>query len=151
MVLDTMENKERYYALHKNFKEAFEFLEKSLVSKPEIGKVELEGDELFAVVQGYETAPSKDNFWEAHRKYIDIQFIMDGKEIIEWTNIDNCDKDSEYVEEKDFLDCKDVKDSTECKMGKGYFMILWPEDLHMPKCAWNEKTSVGKIVMKVAL
>ena len=74
MVLDVLENKERYYSLHKNFKDAFDFLEKSLKSNPEPGKYELKGDDLFAVVQAYETA--EDSKWEAHRKYIDIQFYI---------------------------------------------------------------------------
>ena len=149
MVLDVLENKERYYSFHKNFKEAFNFLERSLTEKPEPGKYEIKGDELFAVVQQYET--SDDSSWEAHRKYIDIQFMLSGSEIIEWANIDKASKDAEYVEENDFLDCGVVHDGTECKMEKGYYSILWPEDLHKPKCVWNEKCQVDKIVIKVAL
>lgn len=148
MILDTFENKEKYYSLHKDFKEAFEFLENSLMEQPELGKHEIKGDELFASVQAYET--SNDGQWEAHRAYIDIQFIMNGQEIIEWANLEDAAK-KVYQKENDFLDCGPVKKYSECKMEKGYFMILWPEDLHRPKCVYDESCNVNKIVMKILI
>ena len=149
MVLDVLENKERYYPLHKNFKAAFDFLQKAIKDKPAPGKYELKGDDLFAVVQSYETVD--DGNWEAHRKYIDIQFIIEGCEIIEWANIANLPPEVKYNEENDFLDCGHIENSTSCKMQKGDFLILWPEDLHKPKCVWDEKSNIVKVVVKIAL
>lgn len=149
MILDTLDNKEKYYSLHKNFKEAFEFLEKSLVNSLEIGKHEINGDELFASVQAYET--SKDGSWEAHRSYIDIQFIVNGQEVIEWANLEEASDDAVYYADNDFLDCGAVSNGTACKLKKGFFMILWPEDLHKPKCVYDNECAVDKIVVKILL
>lgn len=151
MVLDVLQNKERYYSLHKNFKEAFESLEKGLKNKLEPGKYEIKGDEIIAVVQKYDTVPGKNNVWEGHRDYIDIQIVLSGNEIIEWANIADAGKDVTYNDHNDHFYYGDVQDSTECKFKKNYFMILWPEDLHKPKCIWNKTEDIDKIIIKVKL
>jgi biofilm protein TabA len=151
MVLDVLQNKERYYPLNRNFKEAFEFLEKCLRNRLEPGKYEIKGDELFALVQQYETTPGTNNKWEGHSKYIDIQVVLSGNEIIEWANIADAGKDVTYNEQNDHFYFGDVQDATECKFKKTSFMILWPEDLHKPKCIWNRPESVDKIIIKVKL
>jgi YhcH/YjgK/YiaL family protein len=151
MVLDVLQNKERYYPLHRNFKEAFAYLEKCLENKPEPGKHEIKGDELFALVQQYETRPGKDNRWEGHRDYIDIQAVLSGNEIMEWANIADAGKDVTYNEQNDHFYFGDVRDATECKLKKTWFSILWPEDLHKPKCVWDKAESVDKVIIKVRL
>lgn len=150
MVLGVIENCERYYSLHQGFKEAFDFLKKSSESMPAPGKYEIQGDRLFAVVQQYETSSAKDNKYEGHRKYIDIQFMLSGREIIEWANITEAPADAKYDEGNDFLDTGEVE-GTGCKLSRGSFAILYPEDLHKPRCVWGESCPVDKIVVKVAL
>ena len=151
MILDLFENRERYYGLHKDFKEAFEYLEKCLHSKPQTGKATVNGDKIWVSVQNYDTTPSEENNWEGHRRYIDIQFVLSGSEIMEWANVKEALPDATYDEEKDFFDCGDIKDGTECKLEAGGFAILYPEDLHKPKCIWNTKKDVFKIVVKVLI
>ena len=151
MILGVLKNKERYYSLHKGFKQAFDFLDKSLLNEPESGKHEILGDSIFAVVMQYDTTPSKEAMWEGHRKYIDIQFVLSGREIVEWADISDALPTAVYDEEKDFFDCGEVGKGTECKLSKGYFAILYPEDLHKPKCDWDKCNNVKKIVVKIAL
>lgn len=149
MILDVFENRDRYYSLHKGFNEAFDFLEKCLESPPATGKYEVQGNQIYALVQQYETAPAEERKWEGHRKYIDIQFMLSGREIIEWANIADA-ADIVYNEEKDVLRCF-VPEGTDCKLSKGCFAVFYPEDLHKPSCIWDEKNIVGKIVVKVAV
>lgn len=149
MVLDTFINREKYFKMDAKFEKAFAFLEDSIGKNLSPGKYEIEGDEIFASVQEYET--SDEGGWEAHRKYIDIQFVLEGKEIIEWGNIERLSENSVYHEENDFLECDFEKGETKCKLEQNDFMILWPEDIHKPKCIYEQKCNVRKIVVKVAV
>ena len=151
MVVDVLQNKERYYPLHRNFKEAFEFLENGDMGRLGPGKHSIKGDDIVAVVQKYDTVPGKDNIWEGHRDYIDIQVVLSGNEIMEWANIADAGKDVTYKESNDHFYFNEVRDGTECKCKKNYFMILWPEDLHKPKCIWNKSENIDKVIIKVKL
>ena len=150
MILDMFENRERYFSLHNGFKEAFGFIEECMKSKPAPGKYIIKDSQIYALVQHYESTPAENVNWEGHRKYIDIQFVLTGKEIIEWTNIKAVSPDAVYQEEKDFLHCGNIKGMS-CTMSQGSFVILYPEDIHKPHCIWDTKCEVDKIVVKVAL
>ena len=101
MIVDTLKNNSRYAALHPSFAKAFAFLEKAQKELPEIGRQEIDGDKIYALVQQYETAPASERKWEAHKKYIDIQFIYSGSEIISWDTIENLPEGTDYNETKD--------------------------------------------------
>jgi YhcH/YjgK/YiaL family protein len=81
MIKDHLNQKERYERLHPLFPKAFAFIEKAVKENYAAGKYELEGKELYAMVQEYDS--KTDSKTEAHRKYIDIQFVVSGTECIE--------------------------------------------------------------------
>jgi len=82
MIIDSLENSSRYECLHPRFKAALEFLKRPDIEATPIGRLELDGALLFALTQEYETKPIHDGKLEAHKKYIDIQFIVSGEEFI---------------------------------------------------------------------
>lgn len=148
MIVDVLENKELYYGIHKNMKPAFEFIEKAVKENLEVGRYELDGKNLFALVQEYDS--KTDAKWEYHRKYIDIQFIVSGKEIITWDNIRNVPDGVEYNEEKDIAKF-DMDGGTDVIMEAGYYNILYPQDLHQPGRVFDKVEPIKKIVIKIAV
>ena len=80
MIFDTLENIKNYEGLGRVYT-ALKFLADTDFSKVELGRYELQGDDIFYMVQRYETDPDK-TISEAHKKYIDIQYMVDGEEII---------------------------------------------------------------------
>ena len=148
MIVDVLKNKEIYYGIHKNIKPAMEFIEKAVAENLEVGRYELDGKNLFALVQEYDS--KTDAKWEYHRKYIDIQFIVSGKEIITWDNIRNVPDGVEYNEEKDIAKF-DMDGGTDVIMEAGYYNILYPQDLHQPGRVFDKVEPIKKIVIKIAV
>ena len=89
MVIDTLENCSRYESLHPRFKAAFDFLKRAEAENVPIGRIDLDGNTLYALTQEYDTKPIHDGKLEAHRKYIDIQFILEGEEFIGYAPLKN--------------------------------------------------------------
>ncbi len=146
MIFDNIKNKELYLSINEGFKVGFDFIQKVEKENLPIGKYEIDGKKVWASVQEY---LSKDEAKaEAHRNYIDIQYIISGKEIMLNANIDLCKSKVEYNSDKDvefFEPCQTAK--LEC--GAGDFAIFFPTDVHTPGLKVNENTPVRKVVIKV--
>ena len=107
---------------------------------------ELRGDDIFYMVQRYVTDPDK-TISEAHKKYIDIQFMVDGEEIIGVAPI-SCEKtETEAKPQNDvwFYECK----TEPLTLIKNSFMVLYPNDLHCPGVAVDGAKACHKVVVKV--
>ena len=115
-------------------------------TKVPLGKYELDGDNIYYMVQKYDTSPDK-TVAEAHKKYIDIQYIVKGEEIIAVSPIQSEKTEVEAKEEKDvwFYECE----TQPLILKDGEFMVLYPSDLHLPGKAVNEPKEVLKVVVKV--
>src|SRR5574340_275000 len=102
MIIDHLKNAALYYGMSEKFAAAFNYLKNSDLSNINPGKYEIDGSNIYALVQRYMTKPRENGFWEAHRRYIDIQYVVKGVELIGYANLDNL-KAGEYDEAKDFL------------------------------------------------
>ncbi len=145
MIFDTLENIKNYEGLGRVYI-ALEFLAKTDFSQMELGRYELDGDNVFYMVQAYETDPDK-TISEAHKKYIDIQFMVDGEEIIGVAPI-SCEKtETEAKPENDvwFYECK----TEPLTLFSGSFMVLYPNDLHCPGVSVSKPKTCRKVVVKV--
>lgn len=151
MIVDSLKNAELYLSLHPGFKKAFEFLETCSKEFPDAGKYIIDGEGIYASVQEYDTTPEENNFWEAHRKYIDIQFIKSGRELIGYSHTAHVKDFGTYSDEKDCMLATGTSYAMFVDMLPGYFAIFYPDDVHKPKCLAGEKTHVQKIVVKVLL
>ena len=101
MVFDNLKNCELYYSLHPRFREGFEFIKKAIAENLEAGKYEIDGKEFWASVQEYTSKLECDAKAEAHKNYIDIQFIVSGIEEIYDVDINKTGIKVEYDGEKD--------------------------------------------------
>jgi len=151
MVLDTLPNAARYESLNSRFAKAFAFL-RTVDGTQKLGRHDLDGDHCFALVQTYETKPIEKAKFEAHRKYIDVQFIQSGRETILWAPLDTMKEETmAYSDEKDAALWKLTADTTPLHVSAGHFAILWPEDAHAPCIEWDKPEQVFKVVVKVAV
>ncbi|MBX3000837.1 MAG: YhcH/YjgK/YiaL family protein [Caldilineaceae bacterium] len=134
--------------LTQRFAKAFHFLQTADLENAAPGRVDIEGDQIFALVQEYNTKPLEQGFWEAHRKYIDIQYVVSGEEYMGYANLAQLDA-GEYDAAKDFLPLHG--DGSFVRLPAGMFTLFMPEDAHMPGMAVDQPQSVKKVVVKIAV
>lgn len=151
MILDTLDHAARYEALHPHFAKAFAFL-RGVDGTQALGRHDIAGDECFALVQTYDTKPEAEALFEAHRKYIDVQFLHSGCETILWAPLAAMREETmAYHEAKDAALWKLIPEATPLRFAAGHFAILYPEDAHAPCIQWQKQEPVFKVVVKVAL
>lgn len=147
MILDNIKNSKKYESINKNFEKAFEFLNRDDLETLDIGKYEIDGENVFAMVQEYETKDLENAKYEAHKKYIDIQYLVKGVENMGYLPIDNLEVSSQYNEVNDFMLLEGKPRLT--LFNEQEFYVFFPEDAHMPGITYAEKTKIKKIVVKV--
>lgn len=150
MIFDNIKNCKMYYEVNSGFEKAFEFIKKATEEDMESGKYEIDGDRVYGIVQNYESKLMKDSKFEGHEKYIDIQYILNGRELMGVMDISKAVVCDEYNAEKDvaFYEKSDL--ATYCIVGSGDFCIFCPHDIHSPGVAYDDTpSSVKKIIVKV--
>ena len=152
MIFDRIENSKTYYSIHKNFEKGFDFIKKALTENLAPGKYEIDGKELFASVSEYDTKKDTDGVAEAHKYYIDIQFIVWGEELMKSLDISKAQPKTVYNGEKDVQFFLDGEWSSVNVLESGDFAIFFPNDVHKPNLAVNDQPApVKKIVVKVKI
>ena len=147
MIVDHISNAERYAALGPLFEQAFDFLRTTDLNALKPGRYPLAGDALFALAQVYHTKPLSEGFWGAHRRYIDLQFIVQGTERIGYAPLHRMQLES-HDEQRDLSVLQGEGDFL--TLTDGCFMLLWPEDAHQPGLQTDQSGPVRKIVFKIA-
>ena len=145
MIFDRIENINNYKNLGGVYK-GLKFLAETDFTKIPVGKYELDGKNIYYMVQSYETKPDK-TISEAHEKYIDIQYIVNGEEVIAVAPIQAEKTLTDFNVEKDVwhYECE----TQPLVLKDGDFMVLYPSDLHLPGKAVKEPSEVLKVVVKV--
>ena len=149
MIKDKLENSHIYYPLSENLKKGFEWLKSQDLANIEPKKYIIDDDAVWANVQEYET--KDDAKYETHRKYIDIQYMIKGREFVGVTDKSNCVTCEEYNPETDleFMDIN-IKEDYQI-LNEGDFLIFYPTDAHKPSINPDEKLKVNKVIVKVAV
>ena len=148
MIIDRITNDHLYYAVHARFQQAFDHIHQMDVNAIPVGRYEIDGDKIFALVQEYNTKLKEHGFWEAHRRYIDLQYVVQGVERMGYANLSHLQQ-GEYDTTKDLLPLYGDGDSV--ILHSGSFVLLLPEDAHMPGMALGSPAPVRKIVVKIAV
>lgn len=149
MIFDSIENIDRYKGLEQRYTTALNYLKTTDFAKIEDGRYELDGSNIYATISRYKTKPISEGKWEAHQKYIDVQFIASGKESIGYSFLKNMNAKTDYNPDKDvqFFEGEGQWANVE----KGNFVILFPSDVHMPGIKVNDPEDVIKVVVKVKI
>jgi len=117
------------------------------------GTIPVDGERVFGMLQSYDTKIPKETVpFEGHRKYIDIQYVIEGKETIFWTPTDGLTPTTPYDETTDIWFCQSTREgATPVALNVGQLVVLFPEDAHAPTHCVGTPMHVRKIVMKVSV
>ena len=149
MIFDNIANAGIYRGLGSRYAKAFDYLTSFDPTTP-AGRVTLDGDNLFALVQRYETAAAASKVFESHRHYVDIQFLATGEECICTAVLDRLVVTTPYNPSNDAA-LYSGPDDTPLRLRGGDFAVLWPQDGHKPCCQSTAPMSVTKVVIKLRL
>ncbi len=139
-----------YEVLNEKFSKCFEIIRDVLEARPELGKYEVEGKELYYMVQSYDTKAPGEAQFEMHKKYIDIQVILGGEEIIRFESADRLSVISEYNDEKDCQMFAMSREFDSVRLGRGDIAIIFPCEPHAPGIATSATPEkVDKLVIKI--
>ena len=137
-----------YYEHKQTWDKAFVFLKSADLSNLPLGKVELDGD-LYAAISEYYPKDREGTVFEAHRKYIDIQYIIAGKELMDVTPLKNMTVTKPYDPEIE-AEFGTVTTFSTLKASPARFFIFFPHDAHRPSMKdGNDSIFVRKVVVKV--
>ena len=149
MVYDKIDNIGTYKGLSEDIYEGLKFLKNS-TSDLVCGVHEI-NPRVKAIVSEYETQPVNENGYEAHRKFIDIQYLLKGSEKNCCLPIEKLQETKAYNEEIDAAFYKAEIPAQELQLGDGYLAIYWPQDGHMPCLNADGAEKVKKVVIKVKI
>jgi YhcH/YjgK/YiaL family protein len=152
MIADIFENYRIYSSLHRDWDKAFaviaDWLSKPI---PEGANVGLEQEGLKLVMQTYKTVPAESKKFEGHRKNIDIQFLVKGREIIYWANNKDLEVLVPYSGERDHMSFGDSPSASPIYLIPNSFAVFFPGDGHKTQCQWDKSIDAIKIIAKLAI
>lgn len=149
MILDKLENAALYEGISENLKKGFDFLKNTDLLAAEIGRHEIDGTNVFALVSEYDSKKPEDCKLEAHQVYADIQFIVLGREAIGFATFNNQAVTAEYNPDKDIVFFSG--ETTPLIMEAGMFAVFFPQDTHRPCMQIDGPEKVKKVVVKVRM
>lgn len=149
MILDSLTNALLYAQLSPRLAEGFRFLRSADLKTLPVGRIDVAGPAVFALIQDYRTKPVEQGFWEAHRRHIDIQYVVSGAERIGHAPIDTLRVTDAFDDDKDLI--KFAGSGDWLTLREGQFTVFFPQDGHMPSIQLDAPAPVRKVVIKVAI
>lgn len=138
----------QFHAYPELWRAVFEFLKKDLKAL-EAGKYPIMGDQVFAMVSEYSTKKPEETKWEAHKKYIDLQYVIEGEEEIGMLPLEKAILPQPYDGTKDLLFFQD-QPGEYFVASPDFFFLFFPEDVHRPGIMLENPGTVKKLVIKIA-
>jgi len=129
---------------------ALRFLREARACPPADGRTAIDGEQIYAMIQSYESRDRNEPTFEAHRRYVDLQYILEGREVIGWSPLEHLAVTDPYNEDKDVVLGKvEPIHAAPMPVQTGRLVVLFPEDAHAPGLAIDRPEPVRKIVVKV--
>ena len=146
MILCPFKDLRRYADVIPGLEEAIQTIEKIENYEPKV--YPLSGNNK-VIVQAGTTNPLEGAQLEAHRQFLDVQYILEGHEVMGWAPVDTLTIDGEFNTEHDYA----LYDgpSTPIAVPAGYCYVVYPEDAHAPAKHLDAPVDYKKIVVKLAL
>lgn len=129
---------------------AFDFLKRNDLNSLAIGRYDLSDDGTYATVSEYETKEHETARYEAHRRYIDIQYVSEGEEFMELLPLDQIIESQDYDEQADIM-FFNGKPGKRLYANKDHFFVFFPNDVHKPCLKIETPTKVRKVVIKIPI
>lgn len=151
MIQDTLNLAHNYEPLSSRLAQAFAFLQQ-INGNESLGRHEIAGADIFALIQRYTTRPEAAAQLEAHRKYIDVQYIHQGCELMLWAPLVTMGVvNMAYDENQDAALFQLVPEMSRLCVNAGSFTIFNSNDAHAPCLVWGNTCEVFKVVVKVKI
>lgn len=153
MIVAKLDQLEQQAAMSPRLRKGLDFLQNLDPQALEPGTVEIDGREVYAMIQTYTSrVVTDDPRFEAHRKYLDIQYVVSGTEAMGWAPLDQLAVNIPYMDDRDImLGTVPAEARTLVPFSAGYAILLYPSDAHGPGLAAGEPEPVVKVVVKVLL
>ncbi len=148
MVVDTIEHAGLYAGLGPRIAQALAWVRDTDLAALAVGRHDIDGEAVYAMVSEYTTKRPGDGRWEAHRQYLDLQCLAAGTEAFGYAPASTLEA-GDYLAEKDITWL--TGDGRFVVLDPGRFVIVWPGDAHMPGMAEGTPAPVKKIVVKIAV
>ena len=148
MICDRLSNAANYYGVASFIQKGFEFLQRSELASLEDGVHEIQGRDVYAIIARGDGVGRERAMLEAHREYLDIQYVIEGTDVIGWLERDFVERVKDpYVAEKD-LEFFYVRPASWVQVPAGSFAVFLPQDIHAPLAT---SQYAHKAVVKVKL
>ena len=153
MIVAYLSQWEQEKQLHSpSIQKAIAWLQSTDLDQLAVGRHPIDEGRLYALVSEYLTEPQDKRRAEAHQKYVDVQYLVNGTEKI---GVARLQPDYEVLEdklvEKDVIFYNNPVDEVALELKAGMFAILFPWEVHRPNCACGEPSPVRKVVMKISV
>lgn len=148
MIIGKLENSSRIEPLHPLFKRLFDYVKQHDLLTRELGRITIEGDDLFINNVNPECVSQEGQMLELHRDYIDVHILLSGKERIGWKPIEDLQFQIKAYEKDGDCALYTDKPTTFVDMNPGEFVIVYPEDPHAPVIGEGK---IRKLIAKVRL
>ena len=149
MIFGNVRNLKEYFFLEDGVFECFRYAKEHDLCGYDRGSHEIDGKRLFFNMIECETVEAEKRFWEAHRDYLDIHLMVEGRKQIDLNFVHNMDV-KEYVKEEDFLSMEGPKNGSVI-LEEGDFLICYPSDAHRTAVAVDKTQKIRKAVFKVRI
>ena len=148
MILDSLSLADRYFALHPLFARAFGFLRSTDLGALDTGIHTIQGEQLFAIVEACPGRTRAEAKLECHRRYIDIQLVLEGIDEMGWKPLADCrHPETDYDGARDIRFFNDAPSSW-IATPPGSFCLFFPDDAHAPLVSAG---NIRKVVVKIAV
>ena len=149
MVFGNIRDLKDFGYLEENVRKCFDYAREHDLLSYEKGSHPIDGDELFVNIVEYETTTPENRFWEAHRQYLDLHFMLRGPEQIDVNFIDNMEQ-KEFVEKDDFLPLEGDPNS-HVVLNAGDFLLCYPADAHRTAVQVGPPATIKKAIFKIRI
>ncbi len=150
MIIDHLDKAPIYHNLGPRLATALAYLPRCDFNSMEDGRYDIDGDNIFALVQRYETRnQTAESRWEVHRRYIDVQYVVAGAEKMGYAHAASLIPATSYDSARDIQFLHGTGDFY--SLSKGFFTIFFPADAHLPGLSNGEPENVIKVVVKVGV
>lgn len=149
MVFGNIRDRKAFSWLEETIGRCFDYAAANDLLSFEKGSHPIDGDELFVNIVEYETTTPENRFWEAHRQYLDLHFMLRGPEQIDVNFIDNMEQKA-FVEKDDFLPLEGDPNS-HVVLNEGDFLLCYPADAHRTAVQVGAPAAIKKAIFKIRI
>lgn len=151
MIISSVKDLVTYKGLSKNLDMGIDYLQTVDTSNMEVGRIDIDGDNVYALVSEYNTRGLDEGKYETHIKYLDIQCLISGEEIILISESNKLTSVG-YSEDVDKENYTDGQEDVSVKLRAGMALVLYPTDAHKVSCMVdNQSLPVKKLLLKVKI